>query len=185
MSFSQIDLFADGFIQVVGARGLPAFSVAAVARWARLTPQAVLQDAGGRDGFVLLVTQQVAQRWSAWATGWDAELPVALPATDEERTGVRAWGSLVELARAEWAAGRSEAAEVVVEALARERTGYQWRLQATRPPLPEELDSLICLLDGVRSAMARTIEPMALERGQSIVRGWLTSAGLMHGSGAA
>lgn len=184
-SFTQIDLFADVFIEVVGGRGLPAFSVAEVARWARMTPQAVLQAIGGRDAFVVYVADAVARRWTAWATQSVSGLPVALPLTDEERMGVRAWGALVELARAEDACGRHEAAQVVAQAWTREQTAYAWRFETTHHLLPEELDALTCLLVGVRGAMARLVEPMPPERGAALVDAWLAQAGKGKGHGAA
>jgi len=164
-------MFTDGFVTVVSSGGLTSFSVGAVARWAGVTPQAFLQRSGGRARLIELVARQLADRWVDWATWARSGLPVGLPETRAECDGVRVWTAFGELAVSERACGRPTSLQILGEARAREAQAAGWALEQLwqREPTPEELEEFLCLVTGVRSAMAAPMGALAADRGRAML----------------
>ena len=177
LSPAEVDLFTDGFVIVVSSGGLTSFSVGAVARWAGVTPQALLQQSGGRARFIELVARQLSDRWLGWATWSRSGLPVGLPETSAECDGVRAWSAFGELAVSERACGRPTSLRILGEARASEAQATGWALEPLwqRAPAPDELEEFLCLVAGVRSAMAAPSGALAADRGRAIVGRWLAT----------
>lgn len=173
-SADYADMYADGFVNVVGASGLGAFSVTAVARWCNLSRQALLQQAGGRGRFIDEVCARLGRRWLQWSVPWslNADLPVALPVTDEEVAGVRSWFALQELARGEWCAGQRLPAMYISQAVARDRERLAEALAERVSCDPAHLDvgGLNALVAGVRLAMVAVIDPLSPEAGEALIR---------------
>ena len=177
LSPADDDMFTDGFVTVVSSGGLTSFSVGAVARWAGVTPQTLLQRSGGRARFVELVARQLTDRWLEWATWSRSELPVGLPGTVAECEGVRAWSAFGELAVSERACGRPTSLRILDEARTREAEATGWALEQLwqRAPTPEELEEFLCLVTGVRSAMAAPMGALAPDRGRAMLGRWLST----------
>lgn len=176
------DMFTDALVEVLAHRGLDQFSVGAIARWLKVTPQAVLQQAGGRDRLVVLVTDCFAERWLQWSTrrrwGSSPSEPLgALPETAHERLGVRVWQVLAELARSESLAGRTLPSELISATRTRERQLLTWSLRdrVGREPEAWEVDAAFALVEGLRSGLARESEPLPIERGQEAIANWLST----------
>ncbi|HEX5088380.1 MAG TPA: hypothetical protein VFV89_11275 [Nocardioides sp.] len=100
------DVLTDATVHVLGAKGIDRFSVRGIARWMRVVPSTVLGEFS-RARVLELVCICFETRWLQWSgmeSVWGpspAEVPVRLPATEDEKLGVRVHNALLQLAEAE------------------------------------------------------------------------------------
>ena len=95
------EILTDATWEVLARSGLTAWSVAALARWMKVTPEAIYKQ-HSRSRVVELVVICFVRRWHQWAAlefQWDS--PLRLPATEHERHAVVVRAALEELARGE------------------------------------------------------------------------------------
>lgn len=164
------EIFADGLVATLAAQGLTSWSVAAVARWMKVSPPAVLQKFS-RARLLELAISAYGRRWLAWSTavtgdpGSGGPLPARLPRSAAERHGVRVWALLGELARGELLAGREGASARYAAALETEHLQVLRSLPGTlgREPTPEEALATTALVSGLRQALVdeRTVPELA------------------------
>lgn len=150
------EILTDGVVHVLARRGLDQLSVGAVARWMKVTPEAVLKTTS-RARFVEIVVGRFGERWVRWtAPGYGADVPARLPESEAELHGVRVWHALVELARSEAIAGRPTAEGIVAELRRREATALtsELRHRLGRPVDALEVAGMGALVDGLRRMLA-------------------------------
>lgn len=164
-------IYADAVVEILLEAGLDQVTMGAVARYLDQVPSAVKQMSGGRQGFLGMVVGRFTRRWIAWVAQprYDGAARVRLPVEDDEVHGVRVWSALRELAAGEARAGRAELAECVAEAQVKER---MMLIAALRGRGIEASDAvvtaLLCLADGLRSAVAAPVAPLSPEEAESI-----------------
>ena len=161
------EILTDAAVHVLEVRGVAQFSVAAMARWMKVSPESI-HNLYSRATVIDLVTVRFARRWLWWSAGdprWARGrplLPLQLPRTAEERHGVRVLHALEELARGEQVQGnplpsqrlsrmRDEEVELLRSRLAHLGAGDP----AGEPPM-FRIAGLMALADGLRSTLART-----------------------------
>ncbi|HSX66062.1 hypothetical protein [Nocardioides sp.] len=156
------DIVTDGFIRILSDTGLDAFSMAALARWMKVSAAAVAQRASKAET-LRLIAVAMAERWRRWATPvWVPEgqgmLPTPLPATEAEALGVRAWLLAGELARTRAAAGDERPAEALALGWAADRANWEawWtRLPTARAAATDgDFEEFWVVLQGVRIYLA-------------------------------
>jgi hypothetical protein len=105
-SVDYAEILTDATVHVLGARGIDRFSVRAIAAWMRVVPSTVLGEFS-RARVLELVCICFEDRWLQWSSMesvWGpspAAAPVRLPATEDEKLGVRVHDALLHLAAAE------------------------------------------------------------------------------------
>lgn len=113
MSFSRavgssnpVDIVTDAVVALLNERGVAGLSLRALARHLGMNPGIVNQWFGSRAGMLEQVTYRLGGRWLRWLDArWGEEgllglLPLLADDADALR-GLRAWLSLIELARSE------------------------------------------------------------------------------------
>lgn len=140
------------------------FSVAAMARWMKVSPVAI-NNHYSRSRVIELVTIGFARRWLSWSMSdarWvQAALPcpARLPRTSEERHGVRVLHALTELARCEAVQGNPLPEAHLARLRADETEMIGSRLTYLRPAridgeiAERDLQGLMCTLNGLRQAL--------------------------------
>lgn len=147
------DVVTDGFIRLLADAGIDAFSMAALARWMKVSPAAVTQRAAKAET-LRLIAVSMTERWLRWAgPTWVPEgeelVPTPLPVTEAEALGVRAWVLAAEFARTRAAVGDEKPAEELQRGWAEDRV--RWEEWWGRRPGFEEF---WVALQGVRMALA-------------------------------
>src|SRR5262249_54396834 len=100
------EVLTDAAVHVLEMSGVAQFSVAALARWMKVSPEAI-HNLYSRARVIELVIICFSRRWGYWTTSdhlWlraEHPCPLRLPTTAEERHGVRVLRALEELARGE------------------------------------------------------------------------------------
>jgi len=159
------EILTDGAVHVLETRGVDRFSVAAIARWMKVTPVAV-NNHYSRARLLDVVTIRFAQRWLRWTVGYpfwlrsDHPCPLRLPSTAEERHGVVVLQALGELARGERVMGNPLPMHRIAQLRKDEAELLASRVSALnasdvyRPVAEDRLSALMALLSGLRSALA-------------------------------
>lgn len=171
------EMLADGAVDLFRKRGVDALNVAALARWMRISRQALHErlwdPEGSRRRIMRLTLLAFANRWLAWVEVPlvdDPPLP-ALPSTEEEVHGVRVWAGLLELARGERSTGNTDPAAVVTATLARERESVTARvgewLGAT--PSEEDMSELFALTDGLRATLIESAPRITCDQARALL----------------
>jgi len=165
------EVLTDAAVHVLATRGVASFSISAMARWMKVSPQAAL-NMYSRSRTIELVTICFSKRWLRWSIGEAAWLrqehpcPLRLPRTVDERHGVRVLAALDELARGESLRGnplpaghlarlRDDEADLLGSRLA-ELSPTQFY----RPAAAEDVRGLLALASGLRQAL--TQQPVKL-----------------------
>jgi len=159
------EILTDATIHVLGARGIDRWSIRALARWMKVTPAAVLNDYT-RARVLEIVIICFERRWLAWSASESmfgsspTELPLRLPATQDEQLGVRVHSALQLLAEAERLRG-NPAPTMHLERLRREekellrhRLEQLARHRGLRRPGEGVVGSTMAQVTGLRSALA-------------------------------
>lgn len=159
------DIVTDGFIRILADAGIDTFSMAALARWMKVTPAAVAQRATKAET-IRLVAVSMAERWRRWAAPvWAPEgeglLPTPLPATEAEALGVRAWLLVGELARTRAVAGDDRPAEALARGRTEDREIWEawWERQPSADANVHDFEEFWVVLQGVRTYLAFLPEP--------------------------
>jgi hypothetical protein len=165
------EVLTDAAVHVLEMRGIAEFSVASMARWMKVSPEAV-HNLYSRSRAIEVVTICFCRRWLHWSASdylWlDAEnpCPLRIPRELEERHGTRVLHALTELARGERLRGnplpdqhlarlRKDEADLLRSRLA-QLSPAQWYT-----PIAEvELNALMALLGGLRHS--RAVDPALL-----------------------
>jgi AcrR family transcriptional regulator len=166
-----VEILTDGAVHVLETTGVDRFSVAAIARWMKVSPEAI-HNHYSRARVLDVVTIRFSRRWLHWSVGDPRWLqathpcPLRLPRTAEERHGVVVFHAFRELARGERVRGNP----LPMLRLAKLREDEQELLGSRvtelssadiyTPVADVELRSLSALLAGLRSALAE--DPPAL-----------------------
>lgn len=150
------DIVTDGFVRLLADSGLDAFSMAALARWMKVSAAAVAQRASKAET-LHLIAASMAERWVGWAGPvWVPEgrdlLPTPLPITAAEALGVRAWVLVGELARTRAAAGDAQPAEALTRGWAEDHA--RWAEWWERRGGDGDFGEFWVVLQGVRMAIA-------------------------------
>jgi hypothetical protein len=176
------EILTDATWEVLARWGLTGWSVAALARWMKVTPEAVYKQ-HTRSRVVELVVITFARRWHQWAAlefQWDS--PLRLPATEHERHAVVVRAALEELARGEAVTGnplpahqfqRLRADETALLAQRLEDLVAQENADRTgRQVLPgstvteSEVHAVMAMISGLRHALAQ--HPPALTHAEAV-----------------
>jgi hypothetical protein len=159
------EILTDAAVHVLETTGVDRFSVAAMARWMKVTPEAI-HNYYSRARVLDLVTICFSRRWLQWSVRdvrWlqaAPPCPLLLPSTPEERHGVRVLQALTELARGERVRGNPLPATRLSNLRSAERELLASRvtqLKATdiyEPVADIDLAGLMALLYGLRSGLA-------------------------------
>lgn len=165
------EVLTDAAVQVLATRGVATFSVSAMARWMKVSPQAAL-NMYSRSRVIEVVTICFAKRWLAWSISEIAWLrqehpcPLRLPRTAEERHGVRVLAALDELARGEQLRGNPLPAGHHSRLRKDETDLLRFRLaelspsQLHSPAGAQEVRGLLALVSGLRLALVQ--QPVTL-----------------------
>lgn len=156
-SAHHTDILTDGTVWVLARSGVDAYDMAALARWAKVSRQAIARR-WSRAEVVEMVVERFEQRWLAWSCRDRDRLPLALPRDHDERLGVRVRDAVVELALGEEAAGRPAAAAAVRATEARELEHVQ---RALPGGTMQELAAVVALTAGLRRVLSLTPELLA------------------------
>jgi len=165
------EILTDAAVHVLETRGVDRFSVAALARWMKVTPVAI-NNHYSRARVIELITICFCRRWLHWSFS-DARwvrashpCPALLPRTPEERHGVRVLQALTELAHCEAVQGHPLPQQHLARMREEEREMLESRLTQLAPdriyrPVPaRDMRGLMSLLWGLRQALVE--EPRRL-----------------------
>lgn len=160
------EILTDAAVHVLETTGADRFSVAAMARWMKISPEAI-HNHYSRARVLDLVTICFSRRWLHWSVSdsfWlraDHPCPLLLPRTAEERHGVVVSRAIVELARGERVRGNPLPELRLAQLRDDERELLDSRLTQLNPadvyapPDDVELRGLMALLSGLRSGLAQ------------------------------
>ena len=171
------EMLADGAVDLFRKRGVDALNVAALARWMRISRQALHErlwdPEGTRRRIMRLTLLAFAERWLDWvqlALLDDPPVP-ALPSTEEEAHGVRVWAGLQELARGERSSGNPDPAAVVAATLVREGESLKARVAAWvgANPSDEDLAELLALTDGLRASLIESVPRISYDQARALL----------------
>ena len=200
------EVLTDAAVHILATRGVASFSVSAMARWMKVSPQAAL-NTYSRSRAIEVVTICFSKRWLRWSIGehdWlrqQQACPLRLPRTEEERHGVRVLAALAELARGEALMGnplpaghlarlRDEETELLRSRLAQLSPTQLSPAGIVSPAAERELRGLMCLLGGLRQGLVerpvkltwqdacQQLAPAASAVASSVPDGQTTSSGL-------
>ena len=165
------EILTDAAVHVLETTGVDRFSVAAMARWMKVSPEAI-HNHYSRARVLDMVTICFSRRWLHWSVS-DARwlqaahpCPLRLPRTAEERHGFVVLQAIGELARGERVRGNPLPALRLVDLRKDEREMLGSRLAQLHsadvytPVADVELRGLNAQLNGLRSALAE--DPLAL-----------------------
>jgi hypothetical protein len=165
------EILTDAAVHVLETTGVDRFSVAAMARWMKVSPEAI-HNHYSRSRVLDLVTISFSRRWLHWSVS-DARwlqashpCPLLLPRTAEERQGVVTFQAIGELARGERLRGNPLPALRLAGLQQDERELLGSRVTQLHsagiytPVGDVELRGLAALLSGLRSGLAE--DPPAL-----------------------
>jgi len=162
------EILTDAAVHVLETTGVDRFSVAAMARWMKVSPEAIHNNYS-RARVLELVAICFSNRWLRWSVGdplWlraEHPCPLRLPRSVDERHGVRVLHALTELARGERVMGNPVPGTHLARLRQDEATLLRSRLAQLAPdPLSGPVDDvglrgLTALLSGLRSSL--TEEP--------------------------
>ena len=159
------EILTDAAVHVLETTGVDRFSVAAMARWMKVAPEAI-HNRYSRARVLDVVMICFARRWLRWSVGdarWlqaDHPCPLRLPRTAEDRHGVVVLQALTELARGERVLGnplpgfrlaqlRKDEAELLDDRVTQLNSADIYT-----PIADVELRGLMALLTGLRSGLA-------------------------------
>lgn len=186
-SMNNRDLLTDAVFELLERVGISDLTTGSLGRSMKMTAQAVLKRAGGRDRLDRMVVCEFSRRWSRWCLSVppQAEVPVALPRDEIELHAITVWHAFSELARGAALAGHPEPAADLDQARAAERAHLANVLthRLGHQPSQCDLDGLVAIADGLRAGLARTAEPLSIERAENAVRSYLAAVTLMTDSG--
>jgi hypothetical protein len=160
------EILTDAAVHVLETTGVDRFSVAAMARWMKVTPVAV-NNHYSRARVLDLVTICFSRRWLGWSVSdprWlqaEHPCPLQLPRTAEERHGVVVLQAIGELARGERVRGNPLPALRLAGLRADEREMLGSRLTQLNPAdiytpvADDELRGLTAVLTGLRTGLAQ------------------------------
>jgi hypothetical protein len=193
------EILTDATWEVLARHGLTEWSVAALARWMKVTPEAVYKQ-HSRSRVVELVSICFARRWHQWAAlefKWDS--PLRLPATEHERHGVVVRAALEELARGEAVRGNSLPARQFERLRADELALLAQRLdhlvtqanadRMRRQVLPgstvseSDVDAVMAVITGLRHVLAQTPATLTHAEAVELVRREVASVAARTGAG--
>jgi hypothetical protein len=163
-SVDHAAMYADAVVRLLASGGVEQVSMGAVARWMGQVPSAVKQRAGGRDGFLRMVTARFARRWLRWVM-LPARVPselVRLPKSDDEVHGIRVWSTLCEVAAGAARAGNTELADIVsyVRREHRRHVADELRQVLRRSPTDIEVVLVEWLGEALRAAVTAAVDPL-------------------------
>jgi AcrR family transcriptional regulator len=159
------EILTDAAAHVLETTGVDRFSVAAMARWMKITPAAI-NNHYSRARVLDLVAIHFSRRWLHWSVGdprWLQQphpCPLRLPMTADERHGVVVLRAISELTRGERVRGNPLPALRLAKLRDDEMELLGSRVTQLNPtdvyaPVADaELRGLTALLAGLRSALA-------------------------------
>jgi hypothetical protein len=165
------EILTDAAVHVLETRGVAEFSVAAMARWMKVSPQAI-HNSYSRSRTIEVVIICFCRRWLHWSANgyhWlhdEHPCPLRIPREPEERHGTQVLYALTELARGERVRGNPLPALRLAQLRKDEGDLLRSRLAQLSPaqfyaPVDEvELGGLMALLSGLR--YSRAVDPGSL-----------------------
>jgi hypothetical protein len=180
------EILTDATWHVLACHGLTEWSVAALARWMKVTPEAVYKQYS-RSRVVDLVVITFVRRWHQWAAlefQWDS--PLRLPATEHERHAVVVRAALEELARGEAVRGnpipahqferlRADELELLAQRLdhlVTQATADRMGRQVTPGSIVSESDvyAAMAMISGLRHALAQNAPALTHSEAVELIR---------------
>ena len=157
------EVVTDAAVHVLETHGVDRFSVSAMARWMKVSPEAVL-NAYSRSRVIEVVTICFCRRFLRWSLSdldWikSPTCPLRLPETSVERHGIRVLRALEELAEGERVRGHPLPAQHLARLREDEAEALRSRLAQVSPvqfyqPVSEpDLRGLISLVRGLRTSL--------------------------------
>ena len=147
------------------AGGLPAVTMRSVAAAVGLSAGTITNHLGGRERLLGLAAGSFYRRVADGISSrrYPDGLAALLPADAEDRDWVRAWLAWSELARDEEVVGYRSAD---ADAFERGYIARSYSRLAVDDPIP---DLLLAMVHGLRHAIARSEEPMSVERARELL----------------
>jgi hypothetical protein len=161
-SVAYAEVLTDAAVHVLGAKGIDRFSVRAIARWMRVVPSTVLGEFS-RARVLELVCICFEDRWLQWSSlesVWGpapAAVPVALPATEDVKLGVRVHDALLQLAAAEALRGNSALKRHLDRLHEQELSLLKLRMRSTccsAEPSHAAANAVLAFANGLRHTLA-------------------------------
>ena len=173
------EIMTDAAVNVLRSNGVTEFSVSKLARWMKVTPQALL-NMYSRARAIELIAICFSRRWERWSISefaWqrtEHPCPLALPKNENERHGVRVLGVLEELAEGERLRGnplpsrhfadlRRDEMELLSSRLVALRPGQEFAPAAT-----VELEGLFAFVSGLRRRLADSSGALTWEQAREL-----------------
>ena len=162
------DMVTDMAIGLILENGLAAVTVRGVAKKIGIAAPTLLGWYGSAERVRLIVGQTYCGRWVQWVQRREFRdgLAALLPLTADEVGWTRVWQAVLELARLD-----DDVALCVGDAVACERH------LAGGVVADEDVDEVLALVDGLREAVTRTLDPMDPVHARQILARWLARAG--------
>ena len=189
---SFVDELTDAAVRLIADAGTTRLSIGVVAGGigmrrqsltTRLRTQAELWSLEGSPVGVLhqVIVIRFGPRWRDWSTeGFYACSPGQMPApavphTDDQRSAVRIWHGLRQLASADLLAGEPGPADAIAEQRELERAAMRHGLHTFlgRPASPLTVAALQAFVDGVQLAASDHVDPLSPMVAQGILESHL------------
>ncbi len=158
------DVVTDMAIGLILENGLAAVTVRGVAKRIGIAAPTLLGWYGSAERVRLVVGQTYCGRWVQWIQRREFRdgLLALLPLTAEEVGWTRVWEAVLELARLD-----GDVSECVGEAVAFERH------LAAGVVAEDDVDEAVALVNGLREAVTRRLDPLDPVRAREILTRWL------------
>ncbi len=156
---SFTETVTDGAVNILGSAGVDRFSVRALARWMRVHPSTLLGEYT-RARLLEIIVITFADRWLRWseASAGAESAGLRLPATPDERLGVRVRLGLEQLAESERLRDEVGPSFQLDWLRDRERELLTHRMRSMAPtccpPVDDEVVSVLALIDGLRQVLS-------------------------------
>ncbi len=178
------EVFADATIHILGAHGIDRFSARAIARWMKVAPPTVLGEYS-RAQLLEIVIISFERRWLSWSGSESmygpspTDIPLRLPATEDEHLGVRVHLALQQLAESERLrdnrapAAHLERLRMAEKELLRHRLEQLAARQASRPPNELAVTATMALVSGLRLGLADPAPDLTWSVASAILRDYV------------
>ena len=164
-SLDYAEILTDAAVHVLGAKGIDRLSVRAIAGWMRVVPSTILGEYS-RSRVLELVCICFEDRWLQWSSMesvWGpsaAAAPLRLPATEDEKLGVRLHDALQQLAEAERLRGNGSPRAHLDRLHQKELALLQLRMRSrccSRQPSAAAAGAVLALATGLRLMIANDL----------------------------
>jgi hypothetical protein len=156
------EILTDAAMHVLAGNGIDRFSVRAMARWMNVTPATLLGEYS-RARILEMVIISFERRWLSWSGSVrmygpaPSRIPLRLPATPDERLGVRVLSAVQHLADAERLRGNSAPAAHLDRLRREELALLKYRMTpvcCSSPPEDAVALAVMAFISGLRLSLS-------------------------------